>query len=665
MIIDVDDATPSTTNKRVTFSILQNAAQTPWATNIDADDKILDNLTTLIQNTTATIIPLEEYGLQVLNDDYILQLGTIIDEFQIKFTDDLSSTIPYTFSLTTFTAPNITVDSNLFISDSTANPTQNGEITNNAGDVIIQSGGTDINISDVGTPPFSDVPNLIVSAVGTDKAFKVDVSGATDSTLTVLSIANAAGTNIIQLPDATGTVVLEDNIQNLENKSIDLTDNTLTGTKTEFNTALSDDDFAYLDTSNTFTAAQAINATSANLSLTGSFLTNFTATLARNAAAGPFSILRKARGTGGSELYPVSGDFLGVYRFSGFDEDTSDFVAAAEIQCRTTENWTATEHGTRFVFRQVLTGTDSIIDVMGFDGATGIGDFNIGVEAPFYQTATANIADAEAFRLARIDSIAWRNEGNSANLLLSVNSSNQLTFDGAVIAPPFDDTTILIQDATNNDRTFQLAVGSSATSNTVLQVNSSDDRNMNLPDASGSIPLLETNNVFTNSMTNLRDGTGGAFTLINFDDQDFDDMQLEFKRGKGTQSLSTPVDVDTFLGSIIFQGLGTSFFIAGASITAIATETFTNSTAATKLLFATTPTTTSTPVTRLVIEPTGIFDFQSNSIINVTLTSPVITGGQLDTTVGFFGTTPIPQESVASDTLANLYTALRAYGIIA
>ena len=33
--------------------------------------------------------------------------------------------------------------------------------------------------------------------------------------------------------------------------------------------------------------------------------------------------------------------------------------------------------------------------------------------------------------------------------------------------------------------------------------------------------------------------------------------------------------------------------------------------------------------------------------------------------IGFFSTTPIPQESVASDTLANLYTALRNYGLIA
>lgn len=34
------------------------------------------------------------------------------------------------------------------------------------------------------------------------------------------------------------------------------------------------------------------------------------------------------------------------------------------------------------------------------------------------------------------------------------------------------------------------------------------------------------------------------------------------------------------------------------------------------------------------------------------------------TKVGFFGKDPVKQQSVASDTLANLYTALRTYGII-
>jgi len=38
-------------------------------------------------------------------------------------------------------------------------------------------------------------------------------------------------------------------------------------------------------------------------------------------------------------------------------------------------------------------------------------------------------------------------------------------------------------------------------------------------------------------------------------------------------------------------------------------------------------------------------------------------GGSLK--MGFFGDTPVVQQSVGADTLANLYTALRNYGLIA
>ncbi len=62
-------------------------------------------------------------------------------------------------------------------------------------------------------------------------------------------------------------------------------------------------------------------------------------------------------------------------------------------------------------------------------------DFGVGfgLKTLYYKTRTANPADAEGFRLARADSVAWRNQANSDNLLLAVNSSDQLTFNGVVI----------------------------------------------------------------------------------------------------------------------------------------------------------------------------------------------------------------------------------------
>lgn len=58
---------------------------------------------------------------------------------------------------------------------------------------------------------------------------------------------------------------------------------------------------------------------------------------------------------------------------------------------------------------------------------------NFGLVALYYKSVSANISTAGVLRLARTDSIGWRNVANNANLLLAVNGSNQLTFDGAVI----------------------------------------------------------------------------------------------------------------------------------------------------------------------------------------------------------------------------------------
>lgn len=56
-----------------------------------------------------------------------------------------------------------------------------------------------------------------------------------------------------------------------------------------------------------------------------------------------------------------------------------------------------------------------------------------GLKSVYYKTKGTNIAAAGAFRLARNETISWRNEANSADLALSVNSSNQLLFDGVAL----------------------------------------------------------------------------------------------------------------------------------------------------------------------------------------------------------------------------------------
>jgi hypothetical protein len=71
--------------------------------------------------------------------------------------------------------------------------------------------------------------------------------GATaDDYETTVTVTDPTADRTITLPNATGTVVLKDTTDTLTNKSVSLTTNTVTGTIAEFNTALTDQDFATL-----------------------------------------------------------------------------------------------------------------------------------------------------------------------------------------------------------------------------------------------------------------------------------------------------------------------------------------------------------------------------------------------------------------------------------
>lgn len=60
---------------------------------------------------------------------------------------------------------------------------------------------------------------------------------------------------------------------------------------------------------------------------------------------------------------------------------------------------------------------------------------NFGLLSQYYKTRSSNIATAGQFRLARTDAISWRNAANNANLDLTVDGSNLLTFNGSAIYP--------------------------------------------------------------------------------------------------------------------------------------------------------------------------------------------------------------------------------------
>lgn len=89
---------------------------------------------------------------------------------------------------------------------------------------------------------------------------------------------------------------------------------------------------------------------------------------------------------------------------------------------------------------------------------------NFGIFAKYLTSTTANAAGVGAVRLANTDAIEWRNAGNSANLPLSVDSSNNLLWNGDIIATAAASPVLSIAGTTNQ------ITASAATGNVTLSV---------------------------------------------------------------------------------------------------------------------------------------------------------------------------------------------------
>jgi hypothetical protein len=83
----------------------------------------------------------------------------------------------------------------------------------------------------------------------------------TNKTLTSPVIASIANTGTLTLPTSTDTLVGRATTDTLTNKSVALGSNTVTGTKAQFDAAVTDDNFAYTGTANTFTTNQTVTGT--------------------------------------------------------------------------------------------------------------------------------------------------------------------------------------------------------------------------------------------------------------------------------------------------------------------------------------------------------------------------------------------------------------------
>jgi hypothetical protein len=88
-----------------------------------------------------------------------------------------------------------------------------------------------------------------------------------------------------------------------------------------------------------------------------------------------------------------------------------------------------------------------------------------GVKAAYFKTKGTNIAAAGAFRLARNETVSWRNEANGADLALGPGSDNVLEFNGVDVVTTTGSQTITNKKLSTN--TGVLAAYSRATAQTL------------------------------------------------------------------------------------------------------------------------------------------------------------------------------------------------------
>jgi len=120
---------------------------------------------------------------------------------------------------------------------------------------------------------YNDTTGKITATVSTDPLFgdKITFEGTTpDAYELVLQVVDPVADVTVTLPNATDTLVGKATTDTFTNKSVSLTTNTLTGTLAEFNTALSDADFATIAGTETLTNKTLTNPVVSGLALSDS-----------------------------------------------------------------------------------------------------------------------------------------------------------------------------------------------------------------------------------------------------------------------------------------------------------------------------------------------------------------------------------------------------------
>ena len=464
-----------------------------------------------------------------------------------------------------------------------------------------------------------------------------------------LSVADPTADRTVTIPDATGTIVLKDTTDTLTNKSISLTNNTLTGTLAEFNSALSDGSFASLAGTETLTN-KSISLT--NNTVTGT-LAEFNSALSDGSfatLAGTETLTNKTINTANNTITIVEADISDLQSY--ILADSTDTLSNKTIDSASNTITLDLSEGT-------LTGT-----IAEFNSALSDGSF-------------ATLAGTEALTNKTISGSS-NTLTNVANASL-INSTITLAGDSGSQAIDLGDT-LTIQGTSNEIETSQsgdtLTIG--LPSDVTIGQDLSVSRNLtvtgNLTVNGTTTTVNTTNTTVSDSILELATGTTGtpandAGIVIERGDSNnafigFDESADKFIVGTGTFTGATSGDLTITTGTLVANLEATTATLGGSDILSTDnTKTLSNKTIN---LSNNTLTGTAAEFNSALSDGTFVEIDASQTLTNKTLTTPVISSisntGTLtlptssDTLVGRATTDTLTNKTISgsSNTLSNI-----------
>lgn len=280
---------------------------------------------------------------------------------------------------------------------------------------------------------------------------------------------------------------------------------------------------------------------------------------------------------------------------------------------------------------------------------------SFGLLSLYYKSRSSNLSTAGILRLAVADTIGWRNNANGANLLLAVDGSNRLTFNGSilgVIAAALTASRALASDSSGNIAvstvtTTELQRLSGITS-TVVGISDSQTLTNKVLSGNTAVTLISGSGTITHNTT-------GTITVPNATDTLVGKATSDVLTNK-TLSGNTAVTLISGSGTLTLNTSGT-ITVPNATDTLVGkttTDTLTNKTLTSPVMTAPT---LGTPASGTLTSCTGL-----PLTSGVTGVLPIANGGTNDTGTAWAAYTPTISAGSGSITTSSATGAYKTIG---